>query len=154
MKNKKALASMIIGIITAVLILLAPVNNTYIIVVGLIGIIPIILSTIAKNEIKSGEGKGKGEAHAGLILGIATISFAIIYILAMKMISDVEIASMAYCPNKNQVSSCKYNDDGETSTCLFMEQLVLTCKNSVLTEEQYDYYIPTQSDDILATKNE
>jgi hypothetical protein len=152
MKNKKALASMVIGIITTILILMAPTNNTYIIIVGIMGIIPIVLSIIAKKEMNLK--KIKGEAKAGFILGIVTLSFAIIYILAMKMISDVEIASMAYCPNKNQVSSCKYNDDGETSTCLFMDQLVLKCKNDVLTEEQYEYYISTQSDDALATKNE
>jgi hypothetical protein len=156
MKNSKAVASMIIGIITFALMIIAPANTTYTIIVGLAGIAPIVLSVLAKRELKGlkkdGKDFGKKEAIIGKVLGIMTIVLSILYVLAIRLINDVEIASMAYCPYENQVSGCVQNDDGKTSQCMFMEQMEITCNNDVLKPSQYKNYVGTLSDDATPTE--
>lgn len=158
MKNSKAVSSMVIGIITFCLMVIAPTNYTYIIIVGVLGIVPIVLSVIAKKELKEfkkgGEKLGKKESKIGMILGIVTIVLSLMYILSLRLLSDVEVASMAYCPNQNQVSSCEYNDDGKTSKCLFMGTMELNCKNEVLKPNQYKDNVQTPSDDQITTNEE
>lgn len=158
MKNIKATISMITGIITFVLMFFAPANYIYLIIVGLLGIVPIVLSALAKRELKGlkklGKGFGKKEATIGKVLGIITIVLSVLYLLSLKLLSDVEIASMAYCPNQNQVDSCVENKDGITSKCLFMKTMELNCKNEVLKPNQYKNYIATPSDDAVVTSSE
>ena len=153
MKNEKAVASMVIGIVTTILMVIAPIKKIYIILVGLLGILPIVLSVLAKKELKGlkkeGKGLGKAEATAGKVLGIITIVLSILYILSLKLLNDIEIASIAYCPNQNQVSSCVKNEDGTTSKCMFMNSMELNCKNEVLNLNQYKDYVATSSDDTI-----
>ena len=82
-----------------------------------------------------------------------TIILSVLYVLALKLVSDVEIASMAYCPYENQVSECIQNEDGKTSQCMFMKEMEITCNNDVLKPSQYKNYVPTSSDD-MSTQTE
>ena len=138
--NNKAKYSMILGIVGAVISLFFSGVIAFIIILGL-GIAAIVLSVLANKELKKlkngGKGKGKGQATAGLVLGIVNIAMVVLGALGMYMISDVEIASMAYCPNEmNMVKDCVDNNDG-TATCLYMNTIELKCYTDVLDESQF-----------------
>ena len=103
--------------------------------------IAIVLSVLSNKELKKledgGKGKGKGQATAGLVLGIVNIALVVLGALGLYMISDIEIASKAYCPKEmNMVNQCVDNGDG-TATCMYMDAIEMNCYNEVLDESQF-----------------
>ena len=138
--NKNAKISMILGIVGAVLGLFASGVLFFLIVFGL-GVAAIVFSVLAKKELgklkDGGKGKGKGQATAGLVLGIINIAVVLLGVLGLYMITNVDIASAAYCPvEMGMVKDCVDNGDG-TATCIYMDVMETTCYTEVLDESQY-----------------
>ena len=140
--NKYAMISMIVGIIASVLSFILPMNNIAAIILLVLGAVAIVFSVIAKKELKkmkkAGEGKGKGQATAGLVLGIVNVVLALMAFLVVFANNDPEIASQVYCVDPNMVSECSTpSDDNGISTCKYMGSAEIKCKKDVLSEEQY-----------------
>lgn len=137
MNNNKALISMVLGIAGGLMTFFLMGTVVYIISAAL-GIAAIVLSVMAKKEIANNKNSsGKGMAIAGMILGIANLVLVVIMVLGLYMISNIEIASAAYCPKEmNMVNQCVDNHDG-TADCVYMDVLETHCYTEVLDESQY-----------------
>lgn len=138
--NKKAQTSMILGIVGAVLSFFGSGVLAFAANFGL-AIAAIVFSVLAKKELKTlsdgGKGRGKGQATAGLVLGIVNIAIVLLGVLGIYMITNIEIASQAYCPKEmGMVDQCVDNGDG-TATCMYMETLETNCYTDVLDESQF-----------------
>lgn len=138
--NQKAKISMILGIVGAVFSFFAGGILGFAIILAL-GIAAIVMSVLAKKELKKlkngGAGQGKGQATAGLVLGIFNIAIVVLGVLGIYMIMDIDIASKAYCPkDMGMVKDCVDNKDG-TSTCMYLETMEMQCYSESLDESQY-----------------
>ena len=137
--NKKANASMILGIIGLVFFLFAYGIPSFIVLFAL-GIAAIVCSVLAKKEMSKeknkGKGKGKGQATAGLVMGIIIIVLTLFAILGYIMITNVDVASSIYCPKEmGMVSNCVKKDE-KTATCELMGVGEIPCNLDVLEETQ------------------
>ena len=140
--NKKAMISMITGIIASVLSLFLPMSNLAGVILLIVGVVAIVFSVLANKELKKmkneGKGKGKGQATTGLVLGIINAVMGLMVFLVVFAVSDPEIASMVYCVDTNVVNDCSTpSDDAGISTCKYMDTVDIKCKKDVLKEEQY-----------------
>lgn len=129
----KATISMVLGIVGAVLSLFVSGVIGFALIFAL-GVAAIVFSVLYKKEAK----KGNGKATAGLVLGIINIAIVLLGILGIYMITNIDIASQAYCPKEmNMVSDCVDNGDGKTATCMYMETMEMQCYTESLDESQY-----------------
>ena len=139
--NKNAMVSMIVGIVGAILSLFLPMEYISGFIIVSSGVVSVIFYNLASKELKKlkdgGVGKGKGQATAGLVLGIINIVMGLMVFLAIYALNDIEIASAIYCPDSTMVRDCTFSDD-ELSTCKYSGVLDIKCKNEVLEDEQYN----------------
>lgn len=138
--NKNAMISMIVGIVASVLSFILPMNSIAGVVLLVTGAVAIVFSVLAKRELKKTKkaGKGKGQATAGMILGIINVVIGLMAFLVLYIINNLETASLVYCNQPTIVSECSTpSDDDGISSCKYMGELDIKCKKEVLDEEQY-----------------
>lgn len=139
-KNTKATVSFVIALIALLILLFWPTMKLAAVMFAIstiAAIVAIVLGFQSNKIAKENEGKGKGLATAGIIIGFIAAIWGLLALVGVFALSNVNVSSEVLCPDTTKVSNCVNNQDG-TATCKYMNSIDLTCTTDKLVETQYN----------------
>ena len=136
-KNTLSLISMILAIVSALVFLFYPDQDTLaieLIIIGIVCIVSLVLGIIAKKQIAKTDGmKGKSMATTGIVISIILIILCGISGYGLAILNNQDLRDQYVCP---MTTDCVDNED-KTSTCSYFSTEVV-CTTDKLDEANYE----------------